>query len=260
MELTRATVTAHEAWLNGSRTGERLVVEGRRYVASSFQVWDLTRVRVRNTEFEECDLRHATLRGTEWSKSQLRRTLLLSARCQSASFEEVLFDTCNLNLGRFNRAVLKNSILVDTQAFRSQWGDATLAGIDFIRCELWDTTWNGATVTGSDFRSCNLGATEDFGALATTDGTRFVDCDFRGTYWRGRDLRGATFIRCRFAKTDDYPQDATGAPRATEGLMLIDCDVTREELLGRLLVDESGEAGASRCVDDDDGGRNIASR
>jgi len=29
-------------------------------------------------------------------------------------------------------------------------------------------------------------------------------------------------------------------------LMLIDCDVTREELLGRLLVDESGEAGASR--------------
>jgi hypothetical protein len=58
-------------------------------------------------------------------------------------------------------------------------------------------------------------------------GALFEDCDFRGACFSHANLRGTSFLRCKLA-------GAHGQPRATEGMVLTDCDLSREELLRQL--------------------------
>jgi len=236
-DLTEASAKAHLGWRRG-QGGERLVVADREYRKHSLQAWDLEEVRLERCRFTDVDLRYTALSRAELLGCELERCLVLSARLRGALLADMRFLDSNLNLARFQGAVVRDSTFLNTQLYRSQWGDARASGLRFTHCELIDTTWDGAVVLNSDLRSSQLGATAGFGHLATTRAATFVDCDLRDTVWRGRDLSGATFVRCRFRATVDEPRGAVGAPRAADGLVLTDCDVTCEQLLAEVLVED----------------------
>ena len=233
--MTEASVARHKSWLAGQSGARRLVVADQTYDDANFHVWELNGIRVEGCKFANSDFRNALLKEAELLNSEFRRCLFLSARLQGARLVDLYFEYCNLNLARLNGVTGQGCTLAETQAFRSQWLDARISNFELMRCSLHDSTWTNAVVSGSDFRGSYLGATKGFGLLATTAGATFVDCDFRNTDWRGRDLSGATFVRCKFKKSDDETFDANGAPRASEGLTLEDCDVTTAELLTDLL-------------------------
>lgn len=235
--LTEASAKAHLGWRQG-QGGERLVVVDRKYSKQSFQVWDLEEVRLERCRFTDVDMRYTALSRAELLGCELERCLALSVRLRGALLADMRFLDSNLNLARLQGAVVRDSTFINTQLFRSQWGDARASGLRFTHCELIDSTWDGAVLLGSDLRSSQLGATVAFGHLATTRGATFVDCDLRDTVWRGRDLSGATFVRCRFRATVDEWRGAVGAPRASDGLVLTDCDVTAEQLLAEVLVED----------------------
>ena len=235
-DLNAAAVAHHHAWrLGRSTTAQRLVVSKKAYREKDCQVWQLNAVRIEDCTFQEADFRYATLHEADLVRCEFRRSLFLSAQMQHAHLVDVYAENCNFNLVRLNSVTTQGFTLADCQAFRSQWLDAKVSTLDLIKCSFHDSTWNGAVVSNSDFRGTHLGATIGFGELATTVGATFVDCDLRNTTWRGRDLSGATFIRCRFRRSGDEKYSAVGAPRAVDGLIVIDCDVSRAELLDELL-------------------------
>jgi uncharacterized protein YjbI with pentapeptide repeats len=235
LAMTEGAVAQHKSWLAGQAGAPRLVVTDQTYADANFHVWELSGIRIEGCKFSDSDFRNALLKDAELLTSEFRRCLFLSARLQGAMLIDLYFEHCNLNVARLNGATGQGCTLAETQAFRSQWLDTKISKFEFMRCSLHDSTWTNAVVSNSDFRGSYLGATKGFGLLATTAGATFTDCDFRNTSWRGRDLSGATFVRCKFKKSDDETVDANGAPRASDGLTLKDCDVTTAELLTDLL-------------------------
>jgi hypothetical protein len=119
-----------------------------------------------------------------------------------------------------------------------QFVAASLKQVTFLKCNLQGTSITDAkientVVEDSWLTRCmftpgtHMGAPQKYLHAGQTNGAVFEDCDLRGVKLDGRDLSGATFIRCKLA-------GATGAPRASEGLVLQDCDLSRDEFLAAL--------------------------
>jgi uncharacterized protein YjbI with pentapeptide repeats len=140
-----------------------------------------------------------------------------------------------LNLVSFIGAKVTHCAFTNCEMFRSKWVNAVVHETTFRRTKLHDARFDGATFTHCTFSGNYIGVTVQFSELATTLGARFEDCDFRETGWHQRDLSGATFARCQFAGSGQMP-------RAWDGLVLEDCDMSRDEFLAMLAAADAAEA------------------
>jgi fluoroquinolone resistance protein len=225
-EFTEQSVRAHRAWEARGMVGEgRMVLKNHNITDIRLPVmegfsWEgvsISRARGKLSGFIKAELIETT-----WSECALEGVTL-----DEASLIDTTFVSCNMQIAhfarskalrcRFERCLMDRSLLEGCQWER----------VELVECEVYDLNFRGASLKHCSFRGQHLCGTKSFGHLAKTAGARFEDCDFRDTRWLGRDLSHATFVRCQLA-------GATGRPVAHEGLVLEDCDVTREQLLAML--------------------------
>jgi uncharacterized protein YjbI with pentapeptide repeats len=153
------------------------------------------------------------------------------AQFRNATLKNPSFTTSVLNFVKFTGATITNGVFKDSELYRVDWNSSIVENTVFDTCLMRDSKLAGATFKHCDFRGNFLGISDRYDH-GTTTGARFEDCDFRRTGWHNRDLSGATFIRCKFA-------GAVGSPRAHDGLVLQDCDMTRDEFLAMLAAHTS---------------------
>lgn len=223
-------VRAHLDWVQRGRTGPgqvdvfyksiyRYNLIGADIIAGKFQEVEFERCGMVDAMFDESTLTACTVKG---------------CNARGAKFKQCHLDDCSfqdtwLDLSYFTGAVLQRCVFKNTPLTLSTWSQAVMTSCTLSRLQLSHSVWDGAVVKQCDFSRSRLGLAEEYGHLpASMRGARFEDCDFRWTGWYGRDLSGVTFVRCRF-------EGARGAPSGHEGLVLEDCDLSRDEFLDMLV-------------------------
>lgn len=221
-DLNRHAVIAHDLWHGRGQVGEgRMVLKhqlfiGRKIPALPGSFWDDVKLVEGNanlSSFEGAEMHQTTWEESQLQMSRFERALLTKARFVECDMTGARFYSMHLEEGIFDECGLEGAI----------WTASRCDRVTFLRCDLLDMTFDEAVFTRCDFHRHSLGATERFAYLATSKGAHFEECDLRDVRWTGRDLSHATFVRCKLA-------GAHGHPRASEGLVLKDCDVTLDEL------------------------------
>jgi uncharacterized protein YjbI with pentapeptide repeats len=225
-EFTEQSVRAHRAWEARGMVGEgRLVLKNQdihdiRLPNIGGFCWEgvsIKRARAKLFNFVKAELIDTTWSECSIVAVQFNEAELVNTRFEGCAMQFVSFARSRASHCKFERCAMDCARLENCQ-----WEH-----VELMDCEVYDLTFRGALLKHCSFRGQQLGGTRKHGHLATTAGSRFEDCDFRDTRWLGRDLSHATFVRCQLA-------GATGRPVAHEGLVLEDCDVTREQLLAML--------------------------
>jgi uncharacterized protein YjbI with pentapeptide repeats len=233
--MDRETVRAHRAWVDRGNVGDgRLILKHQRVKEQPLPGSLL------GTQWVGVVLDHVSASYSRLNGSELEQCTFIANRMEGTSLDRCTllhctFEDSYLNLISFLEAKIDDCVFTDCEMFRSKWVDAVVRGTTFHHTLLHDARFDGATFTHCTFSGNYIGTTEQFGDLATTAGARFEDCDFRETGWHGRDLTGATFVRCQFAGSG-------GSPRAHDGLVLEDCDMSREEFLTMLAAADAAKA------------------
>jgi uncharacterized protein YjbI with pentapeptide repeats len=234
-DLSRDTIRAHEGWLDRGKTGGgQLVLKNQRILDTNAPS------PIEGAIFENVVFEKVRLFATRFSDANLTDVKFTQSMLQTCTFAHTIltrtsFIECNMNLSYFSNSTIDSSLFSSTELARTRWDGAQVRDSTFRQVLLHDATLNGVTMILCDLRGNFIGATKQFGDLATTLGARFEDCDFRETGWHQRDLTGATFVRCQFAGSG-------GSPRAHDGLVLEDCDMSREEFLAMLAAADAAKA------------------
>ena len=231
-ELSRDTFLAQDKWWRSGRVGPPPLT----LKHQKFQ-------KLRDLFFQGCDLEDIVF----------DHCFAASVRFNEALLKQVTFLRCNLQSTHFTGAKIENALVEDSWLDRLRCDGARVAVSRFLRSDfalagidasVWeDVVFDACSFLAADFagttlRRCTftpgtfMGVSERWQHLGKTNGAVFEDCDLRGVKLDGRDLSGATFIRCKLA-------GATGAPRAHEGLVLQDCDLSRDEFLAALFAPET---------------------
>lgn len=225
--IDRAAIRAHREWYHTGK-GTRLDVAGVSAAGVRLDGTELIRAR-----FEHVDFASANIDQSDWSQCELT--------------------ACKFVKARLNRAKLVGGTVLDCN-FEGAAGamldlsESRVSGCSFVRASLHGCHWIGATVSATNLAGASFGS-------ARWDDARFVDCDFtgasldpdrafppmrmRGVVFEGCDLRhvsfggvdfrGATFKRCKLAGSH-------GEPKFKTELDVIDCDISKHELLEQLVL------------------------
>jgi uncharacterized protein YjbI with pentapeptide repeats len=235
-DLNRDTIRAHNEWLARGKVGSgQLGLAHQRFRDKTLYGNTLLDIRFEHVVFEKTNLNYTSFDKSELFTVEFIECALQSAKFITSSVEHSTFAGCNINLADFARASISDCLVRDSELARSNWKDAKVKRSSFERVLFHDAILNDVEMRACNLRGNFIGATKQFGDLATTVGARFEDCDFRETGWHGRDLSGATFVRCQFAGSG-------GSPRAHVGLVLDDCDMSREEFLAMLAAADAAQA------------------
>jgi uncharacterized protein YjbI with pentapeptide repeats len=226
-EFSDESIRAHRAWKARGMVGDG------RMTLKHLRIQDVGLPHLDGVIWEDVSLLHVRGLTTIFERAELTQTIWVECSIENTHFEDARislskFERCAMQVSHFTNSIAVDCRLEACLMTRSNWRGAHWTLVTFVESDLTNATFDNAVFKSCSFRAHSLAATTSFGGhLATTAGSRFEDCDFRDTRWLGRDLSHATFVRCQLA-------GATGRPVAHEGLVLEDCDVTREQLLAML--------------------------
>jgi len=224
--IDREARRAHVAWLKRGRSGPgRIEAVDALIVAERFSAEDVTAGRFERTRFGE-DVSYTTFDEAELVECTVERACVASAHFARATLTRCSFDRVHGQFADFSHAQIDGCSFDDAVVTEALWSDVIATSTSFAGTCFAAGCWERAT-----FRRCSFhGASFEPRRSYTHErmvGARFEDCDFRDACFSNADLRGATFVRCQFA-------GAHGVPRATDGLVATDCDVTDDELRRQL--------------------------
>lgn len=226
-ELSRDTLMAQDQWWRSGRVGPPPLT----LKHQKFQ-------KLRDRGFAGCDLDdivfdHCFAAYVNFKEAKLKDVKFLTCNVQSsmierANLEGVIVEDSWLHRldsdgARVNRSRFVRTSFALASLDSSLWEDVAFEQCDFLATGFVGTTLRRCTFTPGTY----MGINEEWKLLGKTNGAIFEDCDLREVKLHGRDLSGATFTRCKLA-------GATGAPRAAEGLVLQDCDLSRDKFLSAL--------------------------
>ncbi|MEO0406912.1 MAG: pentapeptide repeat-containing protein [Cyanobacteria bacterium P01_A01_bin.135] len=164
---------------------------------ASLEGIDLANFRADNINFEGANFQESKLINTRWVDCILR-----DAQLNSADFTDAVFRLCNLDQARINDTKLSSAYLEDSTARGAQFDrailtEAVLTDTDFSRSSFCDANFEGASASGASFRGADLSRAVLRNAdLSDTDlrGADLTDADLEGVILDGADLRGAIGI------------------------------------------------------------------
>ena len=223
----REMMRAHELWVSSGRNGPGpLNLE---YLYAS-----------------DLNLGKATFCSTRLEKATFSKSKLGFAFFDDSELIDCDFSHTHLGMTYFQRAVITRGTFEQALAYRAVFDYAVIDSTSFNDARLLSTFWDYCRVTRATFRKvafagsrfdhatfehCDFtGSNFDPKKLdgdPTSNGAHFVDCTFDGTWWARRPLSNTRFTRCKVI-------GISGRIEAHDGLVVEDCDLTREQLVAKL--------------------------
>jgi uncharacterized protein YjbI with pentapeptide repeats len=105
---------------------------------------------------ENVDWANGRAPRSAWRRVEIRRARLTGTELGEASFADVLFDECRLDLAGLRFAKLERIVFRDCVMNECDLHGAKLKDVLFERCVLRDATFSSATVERVELRGCNL--------------------------------------------------------------------------------------------------------
>jgi uncharacterized protein YjbI with pentapeptide repeats len=231
-EFSFTTIRAHEEWLKRGRQGEgRIILKHQKFEDKKLSSMEWAEVE--DVAFQKSNAYGRRMIGISMTDVTFDLSYIQAVNLTGAVLRNVTVRESNANVVYFNEAKMTGCHFEDTELAITRWHRAVVEKSTFVRCMFTDARFADATFRHCDFQG-NFMGTGAYAEQATTAGARFEDCDFSRTGWKGRDLSGATFVRCKFA-------GAGGSPRAHANLVLLDCDMSVDELLAMLATWEENQ-------------------
>jgi Pentapeptide repeats (8 copies) len=203
--LNPSTLKAHGRWLDRKRTGEGRIVLEDRDLHGAIGRPKLTAARLVRCDLSDGNLPMIGAREAELVECVFDRTQLEMGRFENALIEACSFVGAGLLITNWDKVTAKRTSWVDAYLSRSSWQHAVVDGGLFARARFWGAHAGGARFTDCDFRGAALGLDPEAPHLGDMQGAHFTRCDFRGADIAGLRVTGATFSHCKFAGTTGTP-------------------------------------------------------